>query len=110
MSKQQPAPPPPQVQYEGYRWLGSSWGRTGKPLPSKIGGLVMLTLAVGCFVFAIFDVTQDNTGRATGTTVVGVLCLIAGAFFLVDAHYAKRAATEQTPLDPSVGPQQLPQE
>jgi len=103
MKDPKPAPEP-QVQYEGYRWLGSSWGRTGKPLPSKIGGLVMLTLAVGCFVFATFDVTQENVGRATGTTVVGVLCLLAGAFYLVESHYAKRAATEQTPLDPSVGP------
>ena len=100
MKDQRPVPEP-QVQYEGYRWLGSWWGRAGKPKPPKIGGFLMLTTAVGVFVFAI---VRDKPSVAPIAAAVGVLCLIAGVFFLVEAHYAERAAREQEPFEPSVGP------
>ena len=102
MSKQQPAPPPPQVQYEGYRWLGSRWGRSGRTAPALFGAIFFLAVATLSFVQAIVALGDDNSRLAIGSTLVGVLSALAGAFYLVELHYSKRAMAEQEPVETAI--------
>jgi hypothetical protein len=110
------APPPPAVHYEGYRWLGSQWGRSGKPTPSKVSGTLMLAAAAVVFYVAINAVRNDSpVGAVVASALVGTACVLAAVFYFVEAHFAGRARDEQQPTpasdpteaprpDPGVGP------
>ena len=110
-------PPPPTPQYEGFRWLGSQWGRTGNPKPSRLSAVLMLAAAIVVYTVAINAVRNDSTtGAVLASVIVGTACLLAATFYLVEGHFAARARLEQAPTlpesqveppasaDPSVGP------
>ncbi len=93
-------PPPAAPRYEGFRWLGSQWGRSGKPTPSKVSGALMLAAAIVVCIVAINAVRDDSKpGAVVLILAVGTACLIAAGFYFVEAHFAGRAAAEQEPLE-----------
>lgn len=95
-------PPPPAPQYEGYRWLGSQWGRSGRPTPSKVSGVLMLVAATVVYIVAINAVRNDSVvGAVVASLVVGTACVLAAAFYFVEAHFAGRAKREQEPTLPA---------
>ena len=110
-------PPPAQLQYEGFRWLGSQWGRSGKPKPSQVSGALMAVAALVIYGVA-FNSSRDgsNVASVVASAVVATGCLIAAAFYFIEAHFAERAEREQeptmgptlpeppAPTEPSVGP------
>jgi len=102
-------PPPPAPVYEGIRWLGSQWGRSGNPKPAKLGG--WFALLVTCIVWFIAMRAYDNAGVSVwviGNAIVGAICALTAGFYFIEAHFAERVANEQRPLpsepNPSVGP------
>ncbi|MGC4175832.1 hypothetical protein [Demequina sp.] len=101
MPKREVPPPEPQSQYEGYRWLRSDWGRSGKPKPSRIGGYVMAVAALIVFGVAITATTWDRPLFVLVSVIVGALCAAASWFLFVEAHFADRASREQRPFTPS---------
>ena len=99
-------PPPAQPLYEGYRWLGSQWGRSGKPTGSRVNGGLMSAVTVFMFSVAI-NAARDGSSVATviGGAAVGTGCLIAAAFYFIEAHFAGRAMREQEPTMPATLPE-----
>jgi len=105
-------PPPPAPVYEGYQWLGSTWGRSGRPTPSRIGAVVMFVATV--IVLGVAIAAMGEGGRAgfvAISLVVAAFTGVAGAFYLAEARFAARAAREQEPEFPEPpGPSGGPQE
>ena len=94
-------PPLAAPRYDGFRWLGSQWGRSGKPTPSKVSGTLMLVAAIVVYIVAINGIRNDNTAAAVLLSfAVGTACLISSGFYFVEAHFAGRAVREQEPTEP----------
>lgn len=91
-------PPEPRPQYEGYRWLGSQWGRSGNPKPAKRSAWFAVIVTLALWYIAIR--AYENAGTSTwviGNAIVGAVCALAAAFYFVEAHFAERASLEQKP-------------
>ena len=102
-------PPPATPRYDGFRWLGSQWGRSGKPTGSQVSG--GLTLAAAVFMYSVaINSAGDGSSTATvvGSAVVGTGLLVASAFYFIEAHFAGRARREQEPTEPDA-PAALPE-
>lgn len=91
-------PPAPQPQYEGFRWLGSQWGRSGNAKQAKRGAwfAVIVTLALWYIAVRAYEASGVSTW-VIGNAVVGAVCALAAAFYFIEAHFAQRASLEQKP-------------
>ena len=99
-------PPPAQPHYEGFHWLGSQWGRTGKPTPSIVTGGLTLAAAAIMYSIGIDAVAQSgSTATVLMSAVVGSACVLAAAFYFIEAHFAGRAEREQEPTTPAALPE-----
>lgn len=100
MAKRSPTPPEPQQQYEGYRWLGSQWGRSGASGPPQLGAVAMGLAAFIVFGVAIRATTWDRPLFVLLSVVIGLLCALGCAFYVIESTFAARAAREQQPFTP----------
>jgi hypothetical protein len=103
MPKRELTPPEPQQQYEGYEWLSAQWGRSGNPVPARIGAAAMGLAALIVIGWTIRGVIQDAGALfVLVSAVVASLCAIGTGFYLAEAHFAARAAREQQPFTPDL--------
>ena len=77
--------------YEGIRWLGVRWGRSGKPLFPRIAAVVF-TLITGMQVLVAFQ----TPGEVWPKVMVGLFAFVAFTYW-ADAHFCARVAREQQP-------------
>lgn len=92
-------PPKPKPVYEGIRWLGSTWGRSGNALTAKIGAWVA-TLATGVIWYLAVDsyLRDGMSAWVLGNALVGLTTGALACFYFIEAHFAARVASEQEPL------------
>ncbi|MCR6711313.1 MAG: hypothetical protein NVV57_00875 [Demequina sp.] len=102
MPKQPQLPPEPQPQYEGYEWLAGRWGRSGNPVPARIGAIAMGLAALIVIGWTIRGILQDAGWLFVLVSfAVAAICLVGTSFYLVEAHFAARAAREQQSFTPA---------
>src|SRR5690554_2520432 len=77
--------------YEGIRWLGARWGRSGKPLLLQISATVFTFLA-GIQLVVALRVTDD-----VWPMVMSGLFAFGAVTYWIEAHFAARVAREQKP-------------
>ncbi|MFV0634009.1 DUF2510 domain-containing protein [Demequina sp.] len=95
-----PVAPPARPRYEGIRWCGVTWGRSGRPTPPRIaGGIFAVVAAIHIFAATV-------TLWATTTSIISWMLAINAVVFtlgtlawFIEAHFAARVAREQEPLN-----------
>jgi hypothetical protein len=92
---------PPKPQYEGIRWLGSQWGRSGNAVPAKIGAWFATLVTGVVWYLAVGSYLQEGPSTwVLGNALVGVLTAVTAGFYFAEAHFAARVSREQEPLRP----------
>lgn len=86
------APGPAQrMTYEGIRWLGVHWGKSGKPQIHRIAAVLFMLFA------GVQLLVATRASVALWPLVMSGLFALAAITYWIEAHFAARVVREQQP-------------